>query len=145
MEGISSALDTARRLKNEAQASSDPNQAMRNFVSASKIYLREIENVNDSQFQAALAFLAKSSIYDAIVANPHSRSYQPAEADHDDSNLLIYCDRVIESVRQQRLHGLHKVVEWYRYHPFVTIPSFYSAYHLYCRFRKAMNLRLHKL
>lgn len=124
MEGISSALDTARRLKNEAQASSDPNQAMRNFVNASKIYLREIENVDDSQFQAALAFLAKSSIYDAIFANPHSHTYQPAETDHDDPKLLIYCDRVIESVRQQRLHGLHKVVELYRCHPLVIVSSF---------------------
>lgn len=106
-----SALDTARRLKNDAYSTSDRNQALRNFMNASKIYLREIENVNDRQTKASLAFLAKASIYDAIFATSDIHHSRPDEVQEqrDSDALLLYHNRVIEGIRQQRLGGLQQV------------------------------------
>lgn len=106
-----STFDRARNLREEAYKLADRNQALRNFLSASKLYIAEIDNIQDYRFQEALAFLAKTSLYESMTV-----SQQPIVKDHpqtEDEKLLLYNERAIEAFRQQRLNGLHKVIKFF--------------------------------
>lgn len=127
-----STFDRARNLREEAYKLADRNQALRNFLSASKLYIAEIDNIQDYRFQEALAFLAKTSLYESMTVS--QRPMEKELPQTEDEKLLLYNERAIEAFRQQRLNGLHKVIGVFTW--MQTILCFYIFFFFFLQIPK---------